>query len=365
MAGAEGVEDVAVVLAALVGVADQQRDRRAGGQALVHAGQDLHRIGLVALRHVAAGAGAAPVQVGLDVGLGQRHAGRAAVDDAADGRAMAFAEVGDAEQFAEGAAGHGLESQARREPMVPSVPRGGRFAATTPTQDAMMLVTQRCRRLGAQAARPAIAARHMVAVICLEPLQRVGQRCLDLSRQHHQLLALAHAALRSAHQPVGRQAHRFDSPLVQSLGATDPLAELVAMCDVDTGRSSKFITRLACRLELRRGHPASSFSQCLAVVMPVTSRRARKAAINCSVCSSSSWIASRSTLVRSASCMSESSMPHSATVRRAISLVAERTSMGLHLHGQVDVSTVRGRCRSTAPRSCVKRSPATSRACSN
>ena len=36
----------------------------------------------------------------------ERHAGRAAVDHAADRRAVALAEVGDAEQFAEGAAGH-------------------------------------------------------------------------------------------------------------------------------------------------------------------------------------------------------------------------------------------------------------------
>ena len=71
VAGAEGVEQVAVVPAALVGVADQQADRRAGGLALVDAGQDLHRVGLVALRHVAAGAGAAAVEVGLDVGFAQ------------------------------------------------------------------------------------------------------------------------------------------------------------------------------------------------------------------------------------------------------------------------------------------------------
>jgi hypothetical protein len=37
--------DVAVVLAALVLVADQQRDRGAGGQAFVDAGQDLDRVG--------------------------------------------------------------------------------------------------------------------------------------------------------------------------------------------------------------------------------------------------------------------------------------------------------------------------------
>ena len=107
MAGAEGVEQVAVVLAALVGVLDQQADRRAGGQAFVDARQDLDRIGLVALGHVAAGAGAAAVELGLDVFHAQRQAGRTAVDHAADGRAVAFAEIGDAKQVAEGAAGHG------------------------------------------------------------------------------------------------------------------------------------------------------------------------------------------------------------------------------------------------------------------
>jgi hypothetical protein len=97
VAGAEGLQDVAVVLAALVGVADQQGDRRAGGPALVHAGEDLHRVGFVALRDELAGAGAAAVQIALDVGLAQGHAGRAAVDHAADGRAVGFTEVGDCE----------------------------------------------------------------------------------------------------------------------------------------------------------------------------------------------------------------------------------------------------------------------------
>ena len=106
MTGAKGVEQVGVVAAARILVADHQRDRRAGGHALVQARQDLDGVGLVALRHVAAGAGAAAVEVGLDVGLAQRHAGWAAVDHAADGRAMALAEVGDAKQVAEGAAGH-------------------------------------------------------------------------------------------------------------------------------------------------------------------------------------------------------------------------------------------------------------------
>ena len=106
MAGPERVEDVAVVLAALIRVLDQQSDRRAGGQALVDAAEDLHHIGLAALRHMPARARAAPVEVGLDVVDAQRQAGRAAVDHAADRRAVALAEIGDAKESAESAAGH-------------------------------------------------------------------------------------------------------------------------------------------------------------------------------------------------------------------------------------------------------------------
>src|SRR5439155_18136144 len=105
--GAKGLADVAVVLAALVGIADQQADRRAGGAAFVDAGEDLRRIGLVALRHVPRGAGTTAVEFGLDVGLGQRHPGREAVDDPADRRPVALVEVGDAKEVTEGAAGHG------------------------------------------------------------------------------------------------------------------------------------------------------------------------------------------------------------------------------------------------------------------
>jgi hypothetical protein len=44
VAGAELGRDVAVVLGALVGVADHQLDRRAGGAALVGAREDLDRV---------------------------------------------------------------------------------------------------------------------------------------------------------------------------------------------------------------------------------------------------------------------------------------------------------------------------------
>src|SRR5471032_2064313 len=106
VAGTEALGDVAVILAALVLVADQQRDRRAGGDALVHARQYLHRVRLLALRHMARRARLATVQLGLDVGLGQGQTRRAAVDHATDGRAMRFAKSTHSKQLAKSIAGH-------------------------------------------------------------------------------------------------------------------------------------------------------------------------------------------------------------------------------------------------------------------
>jgi hypothetical protein len=71
MPWAEGLNsDVAVILAALVGDCESSKcNRCAGGLALVDTREDLDRIGLVALRHVARGAGATTIQVTLDVGF--------------------------------------------------------------------------------------------------------------------------------------------------------------------------------------------------------------------------------------------------------------------------------------------------------
>ena len=110
VAGAEGVGDIAVILAALVFVADEQRDGCAGGLAFEHAGQYLHRVRFAALRDVARGAGFAAVEVMLDVGLAQLHSRRATVDDAADGRAVRFAERGDGEERAECVSRHDVVS---------------------------------------------------------------------------------------------------------------------------------------------------------------------------------------------------------------------------------------------------------------
>ena len=117
VAWAEGLGDVAIVLAALVGVADQQANRRAGGLALVHARQDLDLVRLVALGDEFAGAGAAAVQLGLDVRLRQSHAGRAPVDHTSDRRPMRFAKIGDGKQGAEGITAH-----------APNYRRGRRWA---------------------------------------------------------------------------------------------------------------------------------------------------------------------------------------------------------------------------------------------
>src|SRR6185436_6939657 len=87
-------------------VVDQHRQRRSQGQALVHPGQDLDPVGLAALRRDGALAGAAPVQLALDLLDRQRHARRTTVDHDPDGRAVRLTEGRDAEQAAEAVPGH-------------------------------------------------------------------------------------------------------------------------------------------------------------------------------------------------------------------------------------------------------------------
>ena len=105
------VLDLAVVLRALVGVLDEQRYRRASGyldpfSIREHPGQNFDLIRFLPLRGVTRLAGPALVEIRLNVGLGQRDAGRTAIDDAADGGPMAFAPGGDAEKVAEAVMGH-------------------------------------------------------------------------------------------------------------------------------------------------------------------------------------------------------------------------------------------------------------------
>ena len=64
---AETGGDIAIVFAALVGITDQEGDGGAGGFTFEYAGEDFDLVGFAALGNVAAGAGFAPVEIGLDV----------------------------------------------------------------------------------------------------------------------------------------------------------------------------------------------------------------------------------------------------------------------------------------------------------
>jgi hypothetical protein len=106
--GAKRVGDRRVVLASCVLVSNQERDRRTGRRAFEYAGKDFDGVGFAALRDMPRCAGFAPVEIVLDVGDGQCHARRAAVDDAPDRRSVRLAERGDAKKPAEGVSGHRL-----------------------------------------------------------------------------------------------------------------------------------------------------------------------------------------------------------------------------------------------------------------
>src|SRR5207247_5631950 len=111
--GPESVGESAVVLALLVLVSDEKADRRAGRPAFEHTGQNLDAVGLLALRHVAGAAGLPPVEVSLDVALGELEPGRAAVHDASVRGPVALAKRSHAIQQAERVAGHGNSRKER------------------------------------------------------------------------------------------------------------------------------------------------------------------------------------------------------------------------------------------------------------
>ena len=107
VAGAVLVFDGAVVAAALVFVVDEQADGRAGGLACKDAGEEAEAVVFLARGNVARGAGFAPVEFGLDGGFVQRDARRSAIENAADGRAVAFAVGGEDEVLSDAVSAHG------------------------------------------------------------------------------------------------------------------------------------------------------------------------------------------------------------------------------------------------------------------
>ncbi len=99
--GTKPVLDLLVVARTRVGVLDEDADGRAGGAALEHTGEDLHRVGFVALTDELRRAGAAPVDVALQIGLAQLESRRAAVDDATQRGSVTLAEGRHREQSAD------------------------------------------------------------------------------------------------------------------------------------------------------------------------------------------------------------------------------------------------------------------------
>src|SRR5690606_11989452 len=100
------VLDLLVIVRALVDVLDQQADRRAGRFAFEHAREDTDAVRLATLRDEARLPGTPPIEILLNVLLGQRQTGRTAVDDATERRPVAFAEGRDRERLAERVARH-------------------------------------------------------------------------------------------------------------------------------------------------------------------------------------------------------------------------------------------------------------------
>ena len=106
MTRSKAVNDVAVVLTALVFVTNQQRDGCAGGLAFVDTRQNFNRIGLFALRDMSRGARLAAIQLRLNIRFREWHARWAAINHTADRRTVGFAESGNAKELANGIAGH-------------------------------------------------------------------------------------------------------------------------------------------------------------------------------------------------------------------------------------------------------------------
>ena len=106
MAGAEAVGDLRIIPGALVDILDHEADGRTRRLPLEHAGEDAHAVRLAALCRKAGLAGPALVEPDLEVVLGERNPGRAAVHDAADRRPVALAPGGEAKGLPEPVGGH-------------------------------------------------------------------------------------------------------------------------------------------------------------------------------------------------------------------------------------------------------------------
>ena len=106
MTGAEGVQDIAIVFATLIGVFNQQSDRRSRGFTFVHPAQNPNCVRLIALGDEFRCTRAAAIQVPLNIRLAQVHPGGAAIHHATNGCAVGFAEIGNGKECSECISAH-------------------------------------------------------------------------------------------------------------------------------------------------------------------------------------------------------------------------------------------------------------------
>src|SRR3546814_10337227 len=98
--------DLVIILGARVDIVDDQTDRCARRAAFENTGQNPDRIGLPPLAGEARAARPASVEPGLYILLAEGETRRAAVDDGADGGAVAFPPGRHAEQMSEAVEAH-------------------------------------------------------------------------------------------------------------------------------------------------------------------------------------------------------------------------------------------------------------------
>src|SRR5690349_15808861 len=106
MPGTKTVLDLVVVPRARVGVLDEQPDRRPGRAPFEHSRKDAHLVALATLTDEMRCAGAAAVDVQLQILSGKLEVGRTAVHDATQGGTVALAKSRHREQFAYRVTGH-------------------------------------------------------------------------------------------------------------------------------------------------------------------------------------------------------------------------------------------------------------------
>ncbi|MPN42639.1 hypothetical protein SDC9_190196 [bioreactor metagenome] len=106
MTGTKTGRQIAVIPAALVGVADQHGERGAGGDAVHEAGEDFDRVALLPHGADFGLPRAAAVEVALNQSAVQLDSCRNSVDDGAQPEAVRLAESGDAKNAAKGATAH-------------------------------------------------------------------------------------------------------------------------------------------------------------------------------------------------------------------------------------------------------------------